>query len=121
MYEDDGLIERINWWTRGNLDRIITSLVNLANVCRHPWARHPWRKFVDALGPGVSTKARHRGQGQGPWDEISGAVKRRRRQTDSATDFAENVIMPDLPFIRQHEIQSMYWSNWPDEYWPQEA
>ena len=101
MYEDDGLIERINWWTRGNLDRIITSLVNLANACGRPWARHPCRKPVDALGPGVSTKARHIGHGQGPWDDIIGAVKRRRRQTDSAVDFAENVVVPDSPLIRQ--------------------
>jgi hypothetical protein len=121
MYEDDGLIERINWWTRGDLDRVITSLVNLANACGRPWARHPWRKLVDTLGPGVSTEARHKGHGQGPWDDTSGAVKRRRRQTDSAANFAENVVVPESPLIRQREIRSMYWSNWPDKYWPQEA
>ena len=30
MYGDDGLIERIKWWTQGSRDRIITSLANLA-------------------------------------------------------------------------------------------
>ena len=104
MYEGDGLIERINWWTRGNLDRIITSLVNLANACGRPWARHPWRKLVDALGPGVSTKARNRGHGQEPGDDISGAAKRRRRRTDSAADYADIVVVPDSPLTRQREI-----------------
>ena len=66
-----------------------------------PLGSSPVRKLVDALWPSVSTKARHRGHGQGPWDDISGAVKRRRRQTDSAADFAENVVVPDSPLIRQ--------------------
>ena len=78
----------------------IPSLVNLANVCGRPWARHPWRKLVDALGPGVSTKARHRGHGQGPWDDISGAVKRRRRQTDLLLILLRMLLCPiHLSFV----------------------
>ena len=110
MYGDDGLIERIKWWTRGNRDRIITSLVNLAK--HFDVVKEVAVKLVDALGEGIPANARHRGHGKGPWDDISGAVKRRRRQTDSAADFAENVVVPDCPppyppLIRQREIQSM--------------
>ena len=76
-------------------------------------------------------QARQRGHRKGQsWhggDNASGAAKRRRRQTDSAADFAENVVPdcppPYSPLIRQRELQSMYWSTppWPEEYWPREA
>ena len=119
MYGDDGLIERIKWWTRGNRDRIITSLVNLAK--HFDVVKEVAVKLVDALGGGIQT--RQRGHGKGPWDDVSGAVKRRLRQTDSAAGFVENVVVPDSPLIRLREIQSMYWSTppWPEEYWPREA
>jgi hypothetical protein len=78
MYADDGLIERMKWWTQGSRDRIIVTLVNLAK--HFGVVKEVAVELVDTLGQGVDT-----GHGKGPWDDIGGAAKRMISQ-----DFVEN-------------------------------
>jgi hypothetical protein len=85
MYADDGLIERMKWWTQGSRDRIIVTLVNLAK--HFGVVKEVAVELVDTLGQGVDT-----GHGKGPWDDIGGAAKRMISQdfVENQQDFVEN-------------------------------
>ena len=117
MYGDDGLIERIKWWTQGSRDRIITSLVNLAK--HFDVVKEVAVQLVDALGHGVDTP----GHGVGPWDGVGGVAKRwavspcDQNASVNEPDFAENFTSLKRNGVkkRRHystrELQSDYWPS----------